>query len=241
MALNLGILIIGSLLWDEERRTWREARLDVNNSATVTAPIRYGRLSGKRRGHTYTMVFSRLSPAGHARAVRCARRVASAEDLLVEAEYLWKAEELDAHANRIGANWGCVALLCNPERKIPNNLAEQWAHRVAREPGYGNVSQAPEEGRLISVEGLLQIDWPHVVGGGEGVDFDLLLGTANDPTLRGTPPSYPSVETMAHAWNCSGEHVSYFWNNFDNGITTFQDNEIRARLLPRRGVHSAPR
>jgi len=50
MALNAGILIIGSLLWDEKRQEWRNARLDRRSQKTVAAPIRYGRLSGKRRG-----------------------------------------------------------------------------------------------------------------------------------------------------------------------------------------------
>jgi hypothetical protein len=233
MALNAGILIIGSLLWDEERRTWRHARLDMNFSATVRAPIRYGRLSGMRRGYTYTMVFARLAPAGHARVVRCLHAIASPEHLIAEAEHLWKAEQLDAPANRIAANWGCVALLCNPERKIPDTLLKEWARRVAREPGYGNVAQTPEEGRLISKQGLLQIDWPRLVESGTAVDHDLLLVTANDPTFTGTPPSYPGVETIANAWNAAGKHVRYFWNNIDSGITTFQDDELRARLRPR--------
>jgi hypothetical protein len=53
VPLNAGILIIGSLLWDAERKGWRDARLEMPTAATVTAPIRYGRLSGTRRGHRY--------------------------------------------------------------------------------------------------------------------------------------------------------------------------------------------
>lgn len=55
MPLTAGVLIIGSLLWDseKERPAWRAARLDVAGAQTVTAPIRYGRLSESR----YTMVF----------------------------------------------------------------------------------------------------------------------------------------------------------------------------------------
>ena len=60
MPLTAGVLIIGSLLWDseEDRPTWRDVRLDIASAQAVTAPIRYGRLSGKKRGHTHTMVFS---------------------------------------------------------------------------------------------------------------------------------------------------------------------------------------
>jgi hypothetical protein len=234
MALNAGVLIIGSLLWDTDRQGWRDARLDVNRFEVVSAPIRYGRRSGKRRGYTYTMVFSRCAPAGHARVVWCSHTVASAEDLITEAVKLWEAESLEKDTDRIARGWGCVALLCNPERKIPANIANEWARRVEREPGYGKVSQTLEEGCLINKDGLLQMDWPLRVEEGAAVELDLLLVTANDPTLTGTPPSYPSVETITNAWNAAEQkHADYFWNNTDNGITTFQDDEIRARLRPR--------
>src|SRR5437899_2952284 len=114
VRLDAGILIIGSLLWDKERQQWRNERLDCNQSELVSAPIRYGRLSGKRRGHTYTMVFSRSAPAGHARVVRCSHAITSADDLITEALRLWEAEELSENTGRIAnAKWGCVALLCN--------------------------------------------------------------------------------------------------------------------------------
>jgi len=236
VPLKVGILIIGSLLWDKEdnRPAWRDARLDIASAETVTAPIRYGRLSGKKRGYTYTMVFSRLCQIGQGKVVHCSHTMSSAADLIVEAEHLWRAEEPGAAAGRIAAGWGCVALLCNPERKIPANILDEWAKRVEREPGYGKVSQTPEEGRLINKEGLLQTDWPTRIEGEAAVDLDLLLVTANDPTLTGTPPSYPSVETIANAWNSAErKHAEYFWNNTDKGITTFQDDDIRARLRPR--------
>src|SRR5205823_8142389 len=59
--LRVGILVIGSLLWDidSERVDWRHKRLDVNRSRKVLAPIRYGRLS-QSRSDTFTMVISKL-------------------------------------------------------------------------------------------------------------------------------------------------------------------------------------
>jgi len=234
VPLTAGILIIGSLLWDEERQTWRGARLDMGSAETVTAPIRYGRLSGWRRGRTYTMVFSRLCEAGQARVVRCSHIISSADELIEEAEHLWKAEQPNAEAGRIAADWGCVGLLCNPERKIPEDLLKGWANRVANEPGYGNVPQIQKEGCLVSNDGLLHIPWPRMVEGGATVRLDLLLATANHPTLTGTPPSYPSVETVCCAWNAAGgNHVEYFWRNVENGILTFQDDAIRKQLRPR--------
>ena len=237
MRLDAGILIIGSLLWDEDkiRQQWRDERLDCNESELVSAPIRYGQLSGKRRGHTYSMVFSRSAPPGRARVVRCSHVIASADDLINEALFLWEAEELLKNTGRIAnAKWGCVSLLCNPRRNIPEDLLKAWAQRVVDEQGYGHVSQLAAEGALISKGGMLQIDWPRCVAGGAPVDLDLLLVTANDPTLTGTPLSYPTVETVVNAWNgAAPEHAEYFWKNTDHGITTFQDDEIRAGLNPR--------
>lgn len=201
MRLDAGILIIGSLLWDKDRQQWREERLSFNQSELVSAPIRYGRRSGKRRGYTYTMVFSNSAPAGHARVVRCSHAITSADDLTTEALRLWEAEELSRDTGRIAANWGCVALLCNPKRKSPDDILTAWAQRVEREQGYGNVSQLADEGALISQNGILQIDWPRCIAGGAPVDLDLMLVTANDPTLSGTPLSYPTVETIVNAWN----------------------------------------
>lgn len=235
MPLNPGILIIGSLLWDSDRdrHAWRDARLDMASAQTVTAPIRYGRLSGKNRGHTYTMVFSRSCEAGHAKVVRCKRSVSTAADLIAEAQALWKAEQPSAAPGRIATDWGCVALLCNPRRTIPVELLEGWARRVADEPDYGSVRQTQEEGCLVTRAGLLQIDWPSLVDGGEALQLDILLVTANDPTLTGKPPAYPDVNTIADAWNRAGDHVEYFWKNRDSSIQTFQDDEIRALLRPK--------
>jgi hypothetical protein len=244
VRLDAGILIIGSLLWDKDkiRQQWRDERLDCNQSELASAPIRYGRRSGKRRGYTYTMVFSKRAPVGRAKVVRCSRPITSAADLTAEALCLWEAEELIEKTGRIAnEKWGCVALLRNPKREIPEELLRAWAQRVKREDGYGNVSQLAEESPLISGDGMLQIAWPCCVAGGAPVDLDLLLVTANDPTLSGEPLSYPSVETIVAAWNgAEPRHAEYFWKNTDHGITTFQDDEIRAGLHARQqAAHDA--
>ena len=136
VLLDIGVLIIGSLLWDEKRRHWRDARLDIRSAQPVTVPIRYGRLSTSR-GNTYTMVFSRLCHVGQGIVVRCTHGVPSSADLLVEAESLWKAEQPSAAAGRIASNWGCVALLSNPERKTAQDVVKAWGERVREEPNTG--------------------------------------------------------------------------------------------------------
>lgn len=236
MPLNAGVLIIGSLLWDTERGrpAWREARLDMDSAQSVTAPIRYGRLSRKGRGYTYTMVFSRLAGIGHAKAVRCSRPITTPADLLAEAEAFWKAEQPSAAVGRIAADWGCVALLYDPNRNMPEDLLKAWTDRVGREPACGNVTQTKEEGRLIDENGRLLIVWPARVDTGEPVQFDLLLVTANDPEIDASRPDYPDVATIAGAWNAAAsKYAEYFWKNAENGIRTFQDDEIRAALRPR--------
>jgi hypothetical protein len=240
VSLNAGVLIIGSLLWDSERGrpAWREARLDMASAQSVTAPIRYGRLSGKGRGYTYTMVFSRSAGIGRGKVVRCVRPIATPADLLAEAEALWKAEQPSAAAGRIADYWGCVALLCNPDRKVPENLLKAWSDRVGREPDYGKVTQTKEEGQLIDESGRLLIDWPTCVDTGVPVQFDFLLVTANDPEINTARPDYPEVATIAGAWNrAAGEYAEYFWNNAENGIRTFQDDEIRPLLHARGQEH----
>jgi hypothetical protein len=179
------------------------------------------------------MVFSRLCPVGQAKLIPCSRTILSIEDLVAEAECLWKAEQPDAEPHRIAAKWGCVALLCNPARDIPGELLKGWKERVGREPHYGQVSQTREEGTLVGRDGLLAIEWPRLVDGNAPADLDLLLVTANDPKISASSPAYPTAEAVAAAWNNAGDNVEYFWNNRESGISTFQDDQISTRLRAR--------
>ena len=235
MSLKAGILIIGSLFWDldKNRPAWRADRLDMARAQNVFVPIRYGRLS-KSRGNSYTMVFSRGCPLGHAKMVPCLNTVSSLPDLIREAESLWKAEQPSAKAHCIAADWGCVALLCNPNRPISEEITTGWATHVRGQANYGKVTQTAAEGSLIDVDGRLAIEWPALVETHEPVQFDLLLVTANDPRISVANPDYPDVARIANAWNSAPEYAEYFWNNADNGITTFEDGEIRTVLGQRR-------
>jgi hypothetical protein len=230
MSLSIGILIIGSLYWDPERRAWRDSRLRMDEVQTVRAPIRYGRLS-RNRGNTYTMVFSRLCELGHAKVVRCRADVSTADDLITEAEHPWAAERNVETDGQISATWGRVALLSNPIREVPKDVLEAWAERVSRERGYGDVPQAPGEGPLVSSRGVLQMPWSAMVNSDEALPLDLLLTTANRPSFVGDPPQYPDPRRIADAWRQDKVgNVSYFRNNQRDGICTFQDDAI-SRLL----------
>lgn len=239
MPLTAGVLIIGSLLWDSKRGrpAWRDARLDLASAQTVTAPIRYGRLS-ESRGNTYTMVLSRKAGIGQAKVLSCLHSISTPADLIAEAEALWKAEQPGAAPGRIADYWGCVALLCNPARKIPDELLKAWADRIGREQDYGKVTQTEGEGRLIDESGRLLIDWPKLVDTGEPVPLDLLLVTANDPQINTSRPNYPDAAAIAGAWNVAPTiYVEYFRRNVENGICTFEDDDIRERLNLR-GSHA---
>jgi hypothetical protein len=106
------------------------------------------------------MVFSRLCQYGQAIVVRCRRHVVTASDLITEAEKLWAAERLGKPNHRICAKWGSVALLCHPDRDIPQELLDAWAKHVSEDHDYGHIPQAAGEERLVSEGGILQIPWP---------------------------------------------------------------------------------
>jgi hypothetical protein len=180
------------------------------------------------------MVFSRRCEPGQGQVARCAHVVSAASDLIDEAEHLWAAERNADRQSSISANWGSVALLCHPDRDIPQQLTDAWAVRVSKESQYGNVPQLPEEGCVVTERGLLQIPWPRMINGGEPLALDLLLATATRPTFAGKPLAYPNVDAIAAAWNGDPNgSVEYFWNNRDHGIGTFQDQAIRERLYQR--------
>ena len=228
--MRIGVLIIGSLYWEktENRRNWRESHLDVAGECHVRVPIRYGRRS-RTRGCSFTMVYSPgLSEEtyGHAIVVPC-----KSEELVGEAEWLWAAERNKARpGDRISADWGCVALLENPERRMPQELRDEWTERISCEPCYGRMFNTPVgEEAPASPSGSLTIPWPATLSG-VPLDFDVLMGTATNPTIvRGC---YADAQEVANAWNnpAGKKHVHYFHNNRQSGIHTFQDAEIERRL-----------
>ncbi len=61
-----GILIIGSLMWDNDQRAaWRRSHLSVDDKVYVKSPIRYGRLS-RTRGNIFTMILGLDAAPGQA-------------------------------------------------------------------------------------------------------------------------------------------------------------------------------
>ena len=228
--MNIGSLIIGSLYWDESqhRRNWRRDRLEMDTHLHVKVPIRYGRRS-QSRGCSYTMVFSPGLSAeqfGHGIVVPFKSR-----DVIKEAEYLWTAERDRGTSNqRISADWGCIAVLENPERPIHHEIRHAWTERLGREPCYGQMFNTPlGEETPVNKSGFLMISWPATLSG-RPLKFDVLIATATNPTI--IAGHYPAVQQIADAWKTpqGTKHRTYFQNNRKCGIQTYQDPEI-ARLL----------
>ena len=228
--MKIGVLIIGSLYWDDEppRPSWRAERLDCMHQEHLKSPIRYGRRS-QNRGNSYTMVFSQglgADESSTAIAVSCGSR-----DLIAEASWLWAAEtkSSDGPTDRISAGFGCVALLENPDLRLPDEVREEWTDRVAGEPNYGKLIRVNGEDDVLDRSGFLKICWPRTVAGSP-LEWNALLATANSP--KGSRRGYPSPQKIADAWSTpeGRDEVDYFWNNRKHGITTHQDAKIEARL-----------
>lgn len=176
------------------------------------------------------MVFDQLSEAqiGTAKVVQCQRSVTTSADLIAEAEWLWAAERkqvpcLSNSPERIiSAGWGCVALLCNRQTPIPAEIVEGWAQRMESEHAANNK-------HLVDARGLLQIPWPNLLEG-TPIALDLLLATSTNPKPRN---EYPDATRVANAC-LEANDATYFRHNRDNGIHTFQDEEIEQHLAQSR-------
>jgi len=212
--MRTGILIIGSLLWDNcQRDTWRRARLRVDRRLHVKAPIYYGRRSTKR-GRTFTMTLEPDGALGRAVLVPCGSTIASPAGLVAEAEALWKAEQSTAVATGIGASWGCVGALFAPT--VTAEWRAGWATYFR-----SHASPVPP----VDGAGTLRIAWP-VTAGNRPTDVEMILATAT----RADATRPPATE-IADAWIDQNDgHERYFFENVRHGIRTPVDGDIWKRI-----------
>lgn len=211
--MKCGILIIGSLYWDDDngRDEWRRRRLDTCSRISVTAPIFYGRKSASR-GDTYTMTFRSEEPSGRAVLVRCQREVETIDDLKAEAEALWKAEAPKSGPAAIGSGWGCVGALLR-SGEASEKLAQAWSDHfeAVRADGLS----------VVGTDGSLDIIWPETADGGPA-DVDIILATATKPNA-----APPRAHMVADAWLSQNRGFErYFLENVRYGIRTADDLEI---------------
>lgn len=216
--MRCGILIVGSLLWDDpnggQRADWREARLDQGAAVRVATPIRYGRKSSSR-ADTFTMISSPSDPVGEAAILPCRGSIATLDDLVVEAKALWQAEARAREPGPISDGWGCVGVMF---ATTAAHLSEEWSVHF-RKCGARQVS-------VVDADGILEIEWPAGLDG-HAADFDLILVTATRPAKM-----LPSAEEVADAWIERGSE-EYFLNNVKHGIRTAADSDIWKRIKER--------
>lgn len=241
MPLRIGILMIGSLYWDDNpyRLNWRGSHLRSDQEYVVLVPIRYGRRS-QRRGNTYTMVISRLClrqshGLGTGKVIPLKYPVETPEQLVKEAEFLWAAERKVPRSNNcLSADWGCVALMVNSDSQVSLDLLDGWRERVTQESQYGKLCHMKQEGPAVTADGFLNIPWPRLLQEAIPLPMDILLATATNPTLTGDPPTYPRIREIARAWRLDSEgNDQYFWHNREGGIHTYQDDAILKFLVQR--------
>jgi len=185
------------------------------------------------------MVFSQLClhkshGLGTAKAIGCKRTVLSIDELITEAEFLWAAERFCCKRDgKLSTAWGCVALLPNPNGKIPRKMLKNWKERVSKESKYGRLCHSKSETSIVNHAGILQIPWPNTVHG-DSLSFDLLLATATNPTLKGNPLVYPRIRQIARAWKQdTEENEKYFRQNQKHDICTYQDELIVQHMQSR--------
>lgn len=213
------ILIVGSLLWDNETRNeWRRSRLCISQKVSVQVPIRYGRRSSSK-GNTFTMTLSCDGPAGRAVLVPCKTAIVDVAALIVEAEALWKAECRDASPGEIGRPWGCVGVSFRAGAELAGWL-RPWADHFG-----ANASAISPADR----NGVLQIPWPTTTLEDAPAGVDLILATATKAAAN-----CPSVENIADAWLDQNDgYERYFFENVRHGIRTPDDGLIWRRIEAR--------
>ena len=208
--MRVGILIVGSLLWDEcrERQQWRVQRLLLGRRAGVRASICYGRQS-QTRGGTYTMIFDPARPRGRAVLVQCRSEVDTVDDLVAEAKALWAAERKTEEIDGIGAVWGCVGVLFHGAGTMA--LRQRWA-------AWFGESGTQAMG-VVTGDGTLSLEWP--TAGARRLGLDVILATAT--RRKGEQGAGP----VADAWVSQNEgHEEYFFRNVQNKIRTPDDLAI---------------
>lgn len=243
--LNGAVLIIGSLLWEDEgnaldkdqgrrRSQWRASSLDLSRIQHLKCPIRYGRRSDSRK-KTFTMVFSNSCPAlGSSAVAPLANTIDTSNnftalfDIAVE---LARAEGIARDTQkRLCCSWGAVALALSPKFErdrsaVAQALKENWSKRFNDlQPDRFTIDQQLET-PTINQQGLLTapLDWTQFES-----TCDFILATVTAPNIA----VYPSDTEIARAMRTAPDtYYTYFAQNIQHNIYTFQDTGIR-KVLP---------
>lgn len=246
-----GVIIIGSLFWDDHRnendslrKNWRKNRLDIKNAFRVKLPIRYGR---KSKGGEFTMVFStrleRSSNLGIGYVIPfISNPITNYEQLENEVLEIAKAEALGTIENpSFFTSWGgSLGLLFNKEKVNEvqqNSFYREWKMRYYSDKQGNSDANFSVNGERKSIkDGKLQINWPVCVDIRDQYKLDnleFLVGASNKPRYSNRDGQevykYPKIEEIALA-NSKDKKRYYFLRNIESGILTFQDLRILNKM-----------
>ena len=235
-----GILIIGSLIWDNNqggkkdfRKKWRAKRLNVSEKIHLKVPIRYGRKSGDKNP-TYTMVFSSgidmANDFGTAYFVPFKNQpIRSFRGILNQARFLSEAEGSNDKKLCKGNNnkWCTIGIMFNPKFDLAKKeqILSKWELNLKNDEGLIDYDEyrIAQENSILSNRGEILMDWLNPVDKNRKElfdEFDFVIATCTKPNLE----VYPSSQELK--LNISQDERRYFFSNIENGITTFQDREL---------------
>lgn len=136
---------------------------------------------------------------------------------------LIKAERLNANGyeNRFNYDFFAVGLLPNPKSSDKDlaNLIKGWSSNFGKSFNY-NQYRIDQESPIITSHGFLNIPWSE-----EFNDNDFIICTAIKPNLS----QYPNPKKIAKLMKNELD-FEYFCENRKFGISTFQDERIKANL-----------
>jgi len=244
VKLKGGVIIIGSLLWQDDlngnanlRRDWRENSLDLCNKILAKLPIRYGRYSN---GNIYTMVFStnceKTNKLGTGYIIPLKKNPINHLDILIsEARMMAEAEGMNSKF--IGGKnniWGSMGILIN-KNKVAKDLVGKILTRWLKDFKADGVGRDTSEYRVgkekisITKNGELQINWPKAfddIDNSKIDEIDFLIAASTKPKYEiSDQKKYPSASEIAQLVR-NDTNRRYFINNFFNRITTFQDVSV---------------
>ncbi len=242
-----GVIVIGSLRWENEenciqerdskalageRKNWRNECLNLTGEKVSKLPIRYGRSSSSRKC-TYTMVFSNLAlnKESYGLIIPYKDEIDFSNYLNFERQALKisEIEGISKRDNRMRKVWGCIGLYINPKSEYINELKRNWETLKLIDTGY---SKSSSQYRFLDKydESLLNEDYTLSEVCSIDTDCDFLFFTYIKPLHRNDlKKEFPTPKIIAEEIIRSG-YRTYFEENVNAGIATFEDEEISSYL-----------
>ncbi|MBX2969787.1 MAG: hypothetical protein KF803_10495 [Cyclobacteriaceae bacterium] len=238
MKLKGGVIIIGSLIWEDHldnkkadniRKNWRNQNL-IDKPILTKVPIRYGRESQTRKD-TYTMIFSKSCEdnLGQGLILPFNQDVITFEGLERQAVALAIAEGIYKNDNlRLTSSWGSVGLLINPKLKETDFASKEliqkkWSdiyHSYSDTFIADSYKTNNEISSPITQDGFLNITWQTEMDA-----FDLLVATPVIPK----PKALLNADDIAQRM-IDKDYRTYFENNKMHNIATAADQAIKLKL-----------